>query len=224
MDDGWVRLYRKLVDSRVFNNPGLLKVWIWCLLRAAHAGKWVTIRTGRTSTEVWVEPGSFIFGRESAAEKLCMSPSTVWKRLKKLENMRNCDIDSDSNYSVVSIVNWHLYQSHEKKGTAKGTAGEQRGNTNKNVKNIKNKTYTVPFEEFWSIYPNHRSGKSKAFESWGKKVKPSDNGLIETIMCSVEEHIRKSPDWKKGFIPYATTWLNQERWTAEFEGNQYKSF
>jgi len=71
-----------------------------------------------------------------------MSPSTVWKRLKKLKTIGNCDIESNSQYSVITIVNWAIYQSNEIKGDSKGdsrvTAREQPGNTNKNDKNDKN--------------------------------------------------------------------------------------
>lgn len=33
---GWIKLHRKLKNSLVFDNPDLLKVWIWCLLKATH--------------------------------------------------------------------------------------------------------------------------------------------------------------------------------------------
>ena len=33
---GWIKLHRQLLDSLVFDNPDLLKVWIWCLLKASH--------------------------------------------------------------------------------------------------------------------------------------------------------------------------------------------
>jgi len=145
MKTGYIKLYRKLTDSRVFHNEGLLKVWIWCLLQANHEGAWVSIRSGRNVVEVWVNPGQFIFGRESAAKQLMMSPSTVWKRVKKLKTIGNCDIESNSKYSVITIINWTIYQSDEKKGDSKGdsrvTAKEQPGDTNKNDKNDKNEIY-----------------------------------------------------------------------------------
>ena len=72
--------------------------------------------------EAWVDPGQFIFGRESAAKELKMSPSTVWNRIKKLENMRNLDIESDSKYSIITIINWNTYQGREEKGDSQVTA------------------------------------------------------------------------------------------------------
>jgi hypothetical protein len=113
MNEGYIKLHRKLINSRVFQNEGLLKVWVWCLLKANHKATWVSIKTGKHTIEVWVEAGEFIFGRESAAKELRMPPSTVWKRIVKLKNLGNCEIKSDSQYSIVSIVNWDIYQSLE---------------------------------------------------------------------------------------------------------------
>jgi len=76
--------------------------------------------------EAWVDPGQFIFGRESAAKELKMSPSTVWNRIKKLENMRNLDIESDSKYSIITIINWNTYQGREEKGDSQVTAIGQK--------------------------------------------------------------------------------------------------
>ena len=115
MNQGYVKLWRKTADSRVFQNEGLLKVWIWCLLRAAHKEIWVSIKTGRGQTEVLLKPGQFIFGRDSAAKKLRMKPTTVWVRMLKLKHLGNIDIESDRQYSIITIINWESYQSENKK-------------------------------------------------------------------------------------------------------------
>jgi len=81
----------------------------------------------------------------------------------------------------------------------------------------KNKEYTSDFEEFWKIYPNHASGKQKAFESWETAFQKNPNLEVKTIMESVENHKKNSWEWNRGAIAHATTWLNQGRWTAEFE-------
>jgi DNA-binding Lrp family transcriptional regulator len=147
---GYVKLYHKLLDSRVFQNEGLLKVWIWCLLRASYKERWVSLKVGKGQTEIHLLPGQFIFGRKTAAKDLKMNPSTVWKRIKKLENMQNCDIQSNNQYSVVTIVNWGFYQGDGKKVTAKVTAREQPSDTNKKVKKVKKvkNSYSLNSHEF----------------------------------------------------------------------------
>lgn len=134
------------MESRVFANEGLLRVWIWCLLKASHKDTWAPMKTGKGSTEVEVPAGSFIFGRNTAAEELGMNPSTVYKRMKKLEDLGNINMQSNSHYSLVSICNWGSYQDSEyPKEQAKEQASnnqvtgrEQPSNTYKNANNAKN--------------------------------------------------------------------------------------
>ena len=33
---GWIKLHRKTLDSKVFQNEKLLKTFVWCLLKASH--------------------------------------------------------------------------------------------------------------------------------------------------------------------------------------------
>jgi len=120
MDRGWIKAYRKAIESAVFQNEGLFKVWMWCLFKASHKKEWFPVKTGRGETVVSVEPGQFIFGRNVAAKELLMSPSTVWKRIKKLKNLGNCDIKSDKHYSIITVINWETYQAEPEKGDRQG--------------------------------------------------------------------------------------------------------
>jgi hypothetical protein len=139
---GWIKLYRKSTQSRVFQNEGLLKVWIWCLLRANHEESWVSIRTGRGKTEVAIKPGQFIFGRNAAASELRMKPTTIRLRMLKLKHLQNIDIQTDKHYSIISIINWESYQGSEKRCDSQHdnqlTTNCQPTDTNKNEKNDKN--------------------------------------------------------------------------------------
>lgn len=140
-DEGWISLYRKSIYSQVFQNEGLWKVWTWCLLKANHEDKWVSFKTGRGTAEIFVKRGQFLFGRKTAARELNMKDRTVHKRMLKLKSMRNCDIQSDSHYSVVTILNYDHYQSHSsEEGTGKGTPKGQARDTNNNDNNENKKT------------------------------------------------------------------------------------
>lgn len=123
----WLKLHRQITDSRVFQNEGLLKVWLWCLCKASWCDRWVTVRTGRGTTEIHLKAGQFIFGRKSAAKELKMKPSSVRNRLDKLSDIRNLDIQPDSHYSVVTICNWALYQQDDgDNGQASGQATDRQ--------------------------------------------------------------------------------------------------
>ena len=103
---GYVFLHRKLIDSRVFQNAELLKVFIWCLLKANHKGRWVLITTGKGKTDVYVEPGQFIFGRSTAAKDLKMPASSVRNRIGTLQKFEIISIKADTHYSIITIINW----------------------------------------------------------------------------------------------------------------------
>jgi hypothetical protein len=185
-DEGWIRLHRKIIESQVFQSEGLLKVWIWCLLKANHKDRWVQIKLGRGTTEVFVKRGQFIFGRETAAKELKMVERTVHKRMLKLETMRNCDIQSDTHYSIVTILNYEPYQSSQNREvTGKVTAKGQPRDTNKNDKNEKkyigrSKNPPDPrvkeFERYWGETFQKETGQPYTF-SYGKEGK-----LLKTLL------------------------------------------
>jgi hypothetical protein len=192
---GYVKLHRKILESQVFHNEGLLKVWVWCLLRANHKGSWVPVTTGRGTTEIYVQPGQFIFGRKAAAKELRMKPSSLRDRVKKLEKMQNIATQPDTHYSLISIVNWSSYQTGEIAADTQpdnqATTNRQPSDTDKNVKNVKKEktpeesgaglaTLRARYDEklldevFTAIASTRRSGKvadsvlANALKAWEK--------------------------------------------------------
>lgn len=157
MTRGYVHLWRKTEDSAIFQNEGLFKVAIWCLWHASHKPMSVGIKTGRGISEVALAPGQFVFGRHSAARALGMSPSTVWKRMLKLKNLGFLNIESDTHYSVITILNWHTYQAETEKGDSESNR-QVTGKEHKQECKELNKTYVTFFDDFWRIYPS-RNGK-----------------------------------------------------------------
>ena len=74
MNQGWIKLHRKAINSMAFQDEGLWKVWTWCLMKANHQKAWVPMQTGIGATVVEVQPGQFVYGRNSAARELRMKP------------------------------------------------------------------------------------------------------------------------------------------------------
>jgi hypothetical protein len=109
-DDGYIFIYRKLENSRVFRHPGLLQLWIYCLLHANHCEKTVSVRTGRGMTEARVSPGEFLFGRKTAADALRTTPSTIRNRLLKLEKLGMVNTQPDTHFTRVTVCKWGDYQ------------------------------------------------------------------------------------------------------------------
>lgn len=135
---GWIKLHRKVLDSSIFSNPHLLKMWMWCLLKASHKGYKQMIGL----EEIELKEGQFVTGRNKGSAELNVNPSTWYKHLKVLEKMKMIELESNNKMTVVSVVNWSVYQGSEiekeQPNNNQITTKEQQSNTNKNVKNVKN--------------------------------------------------------------------------------------
>lgn len=228
MNRGWISLHRKTIDSRVFKNEGLFKVWIWCLCRANYEKSWVSVVVGKGQTEVELDRGQFIFGRKTAAASLNMIESTVWKRMKKLEKMENLNIKSNSHYSIVSVINYDSYQDVLKKGDSDSnsqvTAGEQPGNTDNNSNNPNNpKKHThmtdPDYSRFYNSYPKHKA-RLDGFKAWKSKDVQLCLPPIDELLDVLEKQKKTEESWSRDngeFIPLPATWLRGHKWTDELQ-------
>lgn len=136
---GWVKLHRKLLDNPIMKEPELLQLFMYCLLRANHEPATAFIGKGE---EQIVQRGQFITGRFEISKDLNQNPNTTYKRLLKLEKLNFLNIKSNNKNSLVTIVNYDLYQSDNEQSNTKSnnkvTTKEQQSNTNKNNKNDNN--------------------------------------------------------------------------------------
>ena len=234
MEYGYIKLHRRILGSRVFLNEGLLKVWIWCLLRANHQETWETIKTGRGVSEIHLAPGQFIFGRKSASQKLRMHESTIWKRMGKLKKAQKLNIESNTHYSIITILNWGSYQGNNKKSNTESnrqvTTKEQPSNTDKNVKNVKNdKKYIENSFKFQKAVPIPDDFHlTEQMENYAKRkgfnIDLEDFTESFILKCRGNTSKYKYTDW------YATwqNWLkNKVEWAgakSKDDGNLPKEF
>ena len=85
---------------------------------------------------------------------------------------------------------------------------KRRDREEKNTVDKKASTHVFNFNKFWSLYPK-KTGKQKCLSLWTKKKPP-----IEIVLKAVAWQ-QRSEQWKKGFIPNPSTWLNEGRWDDE---------
>jgi hypothetical protein len=206
---GWMRLHREILDKAIFHNEKLLKVFIWCTLKATHEEYDQLV--GRQLVHLF--PGLFVTGRLKASEELRLKPSTVWDYLKVLESNNTIDIKSDSKFSVITVVNWALYQSGEAISDSEPDSGSDNKSTanqhKQEHKNIKKKeVYTSEvddfFEEIWSLYPN-KKGKAAIKSATKKKLIKVGK---DTLVKSLERYKRdlEVNTWKQPMN--GSTWFN----------------
>ena len=113
MHRGWVKLWRKIENSAVWDD-NLLRLWLHCLIHANHADKQVVV--DRLAEPIVVKRGAFITGRYALHKALYPkkrnsnpSPNTTWRRLKTLEKLGNLGIRTGSRYSMITITEYDTY-------------------------------------------------------------------------------------------------------------------
>ena len=168
------------MDSFVWTNPYMYKLWSLCLMKAAHE-KRKFLFNGK---EVWLNSGEFVTGRDAltfemnkgAKREHQVNSTSVWRWIKLFEKEGMLDIKSTTKYSVISISNWGAYQSDEQQVDIKWTSSEQQVDTNKNEKNYKNEKNIdnnngeYPAELIQTLYGKFPSGiLQSAISEWLKK-------------------------------------------------------
>ncbi|MCP4604465.1 MAG: hypothetical protein GY847_28740 [Proteobacteria bacterium] len=127
------------------------------------------------------------------------------ERQRKFRDKSN---ESNDNSVTVTLHNVNNAQSESE------SESESEADKNKSKRCAKSHiTYTGDFETFWQAYPRKgRVAKKKAFDSWKavERYRPDIGTLLATIKN--QSHGEK---WRGGYIPNATTWLNQHRWEDE---------
>lgn len=120
---GWIRLHRKLIESQVFTDAGVLKVWIWCLFRANwKPAYW---------RDEHLQPGDFVCGTHAAAEELQTTAAKFRLAMKKLQDWGLITRKTTNKYTVVSVINWRTYQHDarpEQQTNDKQTTNKQQTN------------------------------------------------------------------------------------------------
>lgn len=172
---GYIKLYRQTLNSAIWQDPYYLKLWMYCLMKASHKKREYLL--GNDMIEL--NEGEFVTGRNSLEEDLNkgmkpkqkLSESTWWRYLINLEKWEMLNIKKTNKYSVVTVVNWSLYQGSEQQLNNSWTTDEQQLNTNKNVKNVenvKNEKESIPYASIIE-YLNEKSGRKFNHKSAGNK-------------------------------------------------------
>lgn len=187
---GYIALWRKSLDSGVFQNEGLWKLWCLCLMKANHKECWLPVE-GMVEP-VKLLPGQFIIGRFSLHKefykrkrKRQKTPLTLWRWMQTLEKLGNLNIKTNNKYSIITIVNWDSYQNNKKQNEQqneqqannKRTTGEQQVNTNNNVDNVNNEKdmsdsieYRLADYLYRLILNRNGNFKKPNLQSWSKHI------------------------------------------------------
>lgn len=151
-----------------------------------------------------------------------VKPQAISRWIKSLEECKYIEIEyiykgKEITQRKVSINN-DTYQQINKgvsikseEGINKNVIGYQQNDKENNTINIKdNNIYISDFDLFWNEYPK-KVDKKNCYEKFKKKYKAMPD--IQTHIDIIKKW-KQTTQWKDGFIPNSTTWLNQERWAT----------
>lgn len=90
-------------------------------------------------------------------------------------------------------------------------ARSEGGEVPKRITGDKEKQTTARFAEFWAAYPV-KKGRADAMKKW--KAKGYD-AIADDIIAHVRRMEAEDDQWKRGFIPHGSTYVNGEGWNDE---------
>ena len=199
MDNSFIKLYRKIQDNWIWDNPLYLKCWIDMLMRASIKPSSMLLN----NQIIEVNRGEIVFSQRNFAKRNNMTRQRLRTFLKKLEKTNMIRLKSNPDVTHIIIVSYSThndFKSNQKKPTHNPII---KGNK------VRKKEINKEFEKFWEQYPK-KVGKKKVQDKFDKNNYP-----IDLILKNLELQ-KKSEQWQnQQYIPNPETYLNQERWTDE---------
>lgn len=160
--NGYIKLYRKLIQWGWYQDNVVKSLFLHCLLMASFRDfTWM----GNC-----LKAGQFITSYKSLSEELGFSVQQVRTAIKKLESTEEITSKSTNKYTLITVLNWENYQvdeepsntvsnnpiTNEQQTNNKRITNEQQHRKNvknyKNVKNVKNNNTRTREEEKIGTY------------------------------------------------------------------------
>ena len=131
---GFIVLHRKMLDWEWFTDINTSHLFMYCLLKANHENKkWRGINIDR---------GSFVTSLEHISKDTGLSIQNIRTSLNKLKSTNELTCKTTSQYSIISIKNYNLYQDYNtpinKQLTNEQQTTNKRLTTNNNDNNDNN--------------------------------------------------------------------------------------
>lgn len=190
MNRGYIRLWRKTLDSGLLRQPNVWILFSYCLLKATYKRRKV-IHGGR---EILLEPGQFIFGRRVASEETGLTEREIRTALQSLINLKILTSKTTNRFSIITIVNWAIYQAPEDENDQQNDQQPTSNRPQTRIKEGKKKRTPEEFQgAFTSLldrYPEHNLIEQvfQAIASTRKR-----NRIADTVKLSILQTWEKYP-------------------------------
>ena len=131
MNEGWIKLQRKLKEWEWYKDSKMVHLFIHLLL-SANIEK-------RRFRGYDIEKGQLVCGLKKLNDDTGISEQSLRTCIKKLKSTGELTVKSTNEFTVVTLVNYEFYQGTEKKLTGKSTGKltNEQQTTNKRLTTIK---------------------------------------------------------------------------------------
>ena len=197
-DNGWIKLHRCLLDKAAWNclTAGQKCVMITILLlanREEHHWMW-------KGKKYDLKPGQFITSLSNLSLKAQVSIQTVRSALEKLETLEFITRESTHDRTLISVLNWGIYQAREDEPntrtntqqahepTNEQQTSNKRATTNKNIRSKEGYIYTAQFESAWNAYPR-KEDKKRSYECY--KARVNEGYSEEELLSATKKYADK---------------------------------
>ncbi len=155
MNRGYVKLWRKSNDAGWIKNHKLWAFWTWCLMKATH--KEFDAIVGLQV--IHLMPGQFIFGLKKASVETGLTIREIRTILEFLKKAGNLTIKTTNKFSIISIINWPIYQSMESENDTQNDKPLANKGQHTRIKEQKNNISPSPEALTVLSYLNEKTGR-----------------------------------------------------------------
>ncbi|EOQ18640.1 hypothetical protein [Bacillus cereus] len=225
---GFIKDYRQELESDIWLMPPMYhRVWQWLKYQVNHRDNEIPMRDG---SKLNIKRGQHLTSVRNIAQSVGYYEGAKWKEpnpktisaiLVWLEKQGMISLDrgqGNRQYTLITLLNWDLYQDRNSQGNSKYTAdGEGREHLvdiNKNEKNVKNEKkntsrlkYEISDMEnakllFQLMLENNENCKEPNLESWANEMRlmrERDKRTEEQIQY-VMKWSQRDPFWKTNIL------------------------
>jgi hypothetical protein len=135
---GYIKIWRKVKESFIWEDSEALKLWIHLLMDANHQTK-EHLFNGNVEK---IQRGQLLCGRQSLEAQLGINESKIYRLLNIMEKEQLIEQRKTNAFTLITIVKYQDYQANEQQIEQRvnngRTTNEQPVNTPKRIKSIKN--------------------------------------------------------------------------------------
>lgn len=211
MNNGFIVIYRSLLEWEWYNDANTLRLFLHCLLRANHKD--------RAWQGITIERGSFVTSYQHLALDLGLTVSQVRTSVDKLKSTGEIAHKSHTKYGIITVNKYDDYQDNRSPDN-KQTAVKSQTNRNKQQRN--KETIKQDIKEYGESVRMTEIEYGKLVERFGKL-------LADKYIEKVDLYIQSTGKKYKSHYSTVISWLNRDiekdpkityTWEAELKAEQ----